>query len=70
MTATDRNDNGQAAHWNGRAGRAWADAQPMLDRMFEPFAQRLVEAARTGRRVLDVGCGAGATTLAVAQRLG
>lgn len=70
MTTTDRNDNGQAAHWNGRAGRAWADAQPMLDRMFEPFAQRLVEAARTGRRVLDVGCGAGATTLAVAQRLG
>ncbi|PNX03234.1 SAM-dependent methyltransferase [Burkholderia sp. 129] len=41
-----------------------------VPRMFEPFAQRLVEAARTGRRVLDVGCGAGATTLAVAQRLG
>ncbi|AJY44182.1 methyltransferase domain-containing protein [Burkholderia humptydooensis] len=81
MNVTDRSDNGdsgysgysgQAAHWNGRAGRAWADAQQMLDRMFEPFAELLVEAARAGggRHVLDVGCGAGATTLAVARMLG
>lgn len=78
MNVTDRNDDvdntesGQAAHWNGRAGRAWVDAQQVLDRMFEPFAQRLVEAARAGggRHVLDVGCGAGATTLAAARMLG
>ncbi|AIO65159.1 class I SAM-dependent methyltransferase [Burkholderia oklahomensis] len=72
MNVTHRTDNGQAAHWNGRAGAAWVDAQQVLDRMFEPFAELLVEAVRAGdgRHVLDVGCGAGATTLAVARLLG
>jgi SAM-dependent methyltransferase len=69
--ARDAN-SGQKAHWNGRAGRAWVEAQALLDGMFEPFEERLVEAALAGpsERVLDVGCGTGATTLAVARRLG
>lgn len=74
----------QAALWNGRAGQAWVDAQEVLDRMFQPFEAPLLEAALgaaeaaaadggaspSGRQVLDVGCGTGATTLAVAARLG
>jgi len=72
MDAVHDTDNRQAAHWNGRAGRAWAEAQEMLDRVLQPFEDLLVEAvcAASRHRVLDVGCGAGATTRAVARRLG
>lgn len=56
--------------WNGSSGRAWVAAQEVLDRMFQPFEDALVEAAGSGGRVLDVGCGTGSTTLAIARQLG
>jgi SAM-dependent methyltransferase len=62
----------QVQIWNGAAGRAWVDAQQLLDDLFRPFETLLVDAVFAGRadRVLDVGCGTGSTTLAVARRLG
>ncbi|MGU7780977.1 class I SAM-dependent methyltransferase [Burkholderia sp. PU8-34] len=62
----------QAALWNGPSGRAWVDTQAALDTMFRPFAETLVEtaAATSARHVLDVGCGTGAVTVAIARRLG
>jgi SAM-dependent methyltransferase len=61
----------QATLWNGRAGCAWIDAQSVLDAMLQPFETLLVDAvaAASATRVLDVGCGTGSTTLAIARRL-
>lgn len=71
MNVTHEHESEQRALWNGVAGRAWVDAQEMLDRLFTPFEDLLVEAVTDARAhsVLDVGCGTGSTTLAVARVL-
>ncbi|PTL82685.1 class I SAM-dependent methyltransferase [Vitiosangium sp. GDMCC 1.1324] len=72
MNVASQTDDEQMALWNGPAGRAWVETQELLDQMFKPIEDLLVEAvfASSGRRVLDVGCGTGSTTLAVARLLG
>lgn len=71
MDASTTHGDAQAALWNGPAGDAWVQAQPLLDALFAPFSEWLVEVARTrsARSVIDVGCGTGATTLALAEAL-
>jgi SAM-dependent methyltransferase len=61
----------QARLWNGPAGRAWVDNRDLLDDLFAPFEALLVDATRAAgaTRVLDIGCGTGATTLAIADAL-
>lgn len=72
MAATQLKDDDQAQRWNGSAGCAWVEAQQMLDRTLQPFEDLLVaEVAGSGaQRVLDVGCGTGSTTRAVARLVG
>jgi SAM-dependent methyltransferase len=61
----------QARAWNGASGRAWVHNQQLLDEVFRPFEALLVEPLSASQtRILDVGCGTGATTLAAARRLG
>lgn len=72
MNVPRQTDSDQAALWNGSAGRGWVEARELLDRMLKPFEELLVEAVSDASpsRVLDVGCGTGATTLAIARLLG
>ena len=72
MQAIQRRSDEQAKLWNGNAGCAWVEAQALLDRTLQPFEDLLIEAtsASGARRVLDVGCGTGSTTRAVARLLG
>lgn len=62
----------QAEFWNGAGGDAWVAMQPVMDRILVGFEELLADAAagRGAKRVLDVGCGVGATTRAIAKRLG
>ncbi|HLG96804.1 MAG TPA: methyltransferase domain-containing protein [Bryobacteraceae bacterium] len=73
MDVKQRINDEQSTLWNGLAGRGWVQAQEPLDQTLKPFEDLLVlevSSADCGGRVLDVGCGAGAITLALAQQLG
>ena len=58
----------QSRLWNGAAGQAWVDSQALLDALFAPLESILLDGLQAHERVLDIGCGTGATTLAAARR--
>lgn len=62
----------QIAYWNGPAGQHWVDRQEKQDIVLKPISEILIERAnaKAGERIIDVGCGSGATSLALAQKVG
>jgi SAM-dependent methyltransferase len=62
----------QIAYWNGPGGQHWTDRQQTQDVLLAPISDVLIDRARAkvGERIIDVGCGCGATTTALAQKVG
>lgn len=60
------------AYWNDAGGNVWVEHQGLLDRINQPVGDIVAGRADpgVGARVLDIGCGAGATTLDMARRVG
>jgi ubiquinone/menaquinone biosynthesis C-methylase UbiE len=62
----------QIAYWNGPGGQRWASRQQTQDILLAPIADLVIDRARikAGESVIDVGCGSGAVSIAVAGMVG
>jgi len=70
-TLDDRNAE-QIAYWNGPGGHHWAERQQRQDTVLAPVSEALLRraAVRPGETAIDIGCGCGATSFELAQRVG
>lgn len=68
----ERPNADQAEYWNSDAASKWLAYQDLLDTVLAGVQDRLVARAdpQPGQSVLEIGCGAGATSLALAERVG
>jgi SAM-dependent methyltransferase len=62
----------QREYWNSQVGEEWVRQADRTDRMFQGLTAAAFKALalQPGERVLDIGCGAGDTTLAAARQVG
>jgi SAM-dependent methyltransferase len=69
---TAQDNAAQIAYWNDKAAVTWTTSQERLDELFQPLTALALDAAApaAGEKVIDIGCGCGATVLALADRVG
>ena len=72
LSPADSANTDQIAYWNSAAGERWAHLQARIDGVFAPLtaAALAFAAPEPGSRVVDIGCGAGATVLGLAEAVG
>jgi SAM-dependent methyltransferase len=72
MTDTAEGNAAQIAYWNDKAAATWTALQEQIDALFVPITTLALDVAApaAGEAVIDVGCGCGATVLALAGRVG
>lgn len=58
--------------WAGEMGERWLANLDRLEAMIQPIGSATIDRAgfQEGERVLDIGCGGGATSLAIADQVG
>ena len=72
MSDTSWPNAAQVEHWDDVESRHWVAEADRYDSMLRPLGELAMDAAdlESGERVLDIGCGSGATTMALAQLVG
>jgi 2-polyprenyl-3-methyl-5-hydroxy-6-metoxy-1,4-benzoquinol methylase len=70
MTQAHQVNQEMREYWTDEGVHDWQQSGDRWETLWAPFGQALLDAAalRPGERVLDVGCGAGTTTIAAASR--
>jgi ubiquinone/menaquinone biosynthesis C-methylase UbiE len=72
QTQHDPKNEAEITYWNSAGGRRWVERQQSQDIVLGPILQATLERAqvRQGERVVDIGCGTGASAIALAERVG
>ena len=61
----------QIEFWNGPTGQRWTRLSKSIEDNLRPFTEAVLQrlAPQPGERIVDIGCGGGDTTLALAERV-
>lgn len=70
--AKPSDNTAQIEFWNGDASEKWVQYATLLDHLLAPFIPAILDKAdlKPGERVLDIGCGGGALSLAAYDQIG
>lgn len=70
--SVDERNADQVAYWNGPGGRHWVNRQQTQDVVLAPISAAVIAraAVQPGERVVDIGCGCGATAIELGRLVG
>jgi SAM-dependent methyltransferase len=68
----DPKNEAEVTYWNSAGGHRWVERQQSQDIVLGPILEATLERAQVwrGERVVDIGCGTGASSIALAERAG